>query len=104
LSQQKARFDASHVELVAISVDSPEDSKEFEENKELTMPLLSDPEMKIISAYGVAMKGNDIAVPSVFVVDSSGTIRWFHVGETMMDRPAAEVLLEEAEKLGKQAD
>lgn len=103
MSKQKARFDAANAKLVAVSVDSPEDSKEFKEDKELTLPLLSDPTMKIISAYGVAMKGDDIAVPSTFVIDSTRTIRWIYVGETQMDRPAAEILLEEAEKVGKQA-
>ncbi len=33
------------------------------------------------------MKGDDIAVPSTFVIRRDGAIVWHYVGETMMDRP-----------------
>ena len=62
--------------------------------KGLTLPLLSDPEMKIISAYGVAMDGEDIAVPATFIIDQERRIRWKYVGENMTDRPDSRGLLE----------
>lgn len=73
--------------MVAISVDSAEDSRELIEDLDLTIPLLSDPQMEAISAYGVAMEGEDIAVPATFIVEQDRTIHWQHVGETMADRP-----------------
>jgi peroxiredoxin len=72
---------------VAISVDDPEDSRELIEDLDLTVPLLADPTMEVISAYGVAMEGEDIAVPATFIVRRDKTIYWKHVGETMRDRP-----------------
>jgi peroxiredoxin len=77
---------------VAISVDEVEDSLEFIEDKELTVPLLRDPDMKVIEAYGVAMDGEDIAVPATFIIKQDRTIHWKHIGETMADRPPTEDL------------
>lgn len=83
---------------MAISADEPEDSAEFVAEEAITVRLLSDPDLKVISAYGVAMDGNDIAVPATFILRSDGTIFWSHVGETMADRPDSEGLLALAEK------
>jgi peroxiredoxin len=44
----------------------------------------------VASAYGVAMKGRDIAVPSVFVVKRDRTIAWEKIGENVGDRPSAD--------------
>ncbi len=60
----------------------------------LKMPLLADPGMKVIRAYGVAMKGREIAVPSVFIVGQDRQVLYRHVGESMTDRPEADELLE----------
>ncbi len=42
------------------------------------------------------MKGRDIAVPSIFVVRPDRTIAWSKVGETVSDRPTADVVLAQA--------
>jgi peroxiredoxin len=81
---------------VAISADSSEDSAEFVAEAGVTVPLLADPELKVIGAYGVAMDGSDIAVPASFVVRSDGVVAWSHVGETQTDRPSGAELLEMA--------
>ena len=83
---------------MAISADPPEDSAEFIAEDEITVPLLSDPGLVAISAYGVAMDGNDIAVPAVFVVKQDRTIVWSYVGENMADRPDSAGLLEAAKR------
>jgi peroxiredoxin len=77
---------------VAISVDAAEDSQELVEDEQITIPLLSDPDMTVIKAYGVAMEGEDIAVPATFVVRQDRTIHWKHIGETMADRPPTDEL------------
>jgi peroxiredoxin len=87
------------VSLVAVSADTQEDSRGFIKDLGLRVPLLADPELKVISAYGVAMEGKDIAVPSTFVLDRTGAIRWRYVGENMKDRPAAQILLDQAASL-----
>lgn len=98
MSQRKSEFDDLGRPLVAISVDSAEDSREFTRKKSLTLPLLSDADRKVMSAYGVADADTEIAVPSVFVVSKAGVVIWCHVGETQMDRPSADVILEQLRK------
>jgi peroxiredoxin len=73
-------------------VDEVEDSIELIEDKQISIPLLRDPDMQVIKAYGVAMDGEDIAVPATFVVRQDRTIHWQHIGETMADRPPTEDL------------
>lgn len=59
----------------------------------LHFPLLSDPDLHVTSSYGVAMKGRDIAVPSVYVVRQDHTISFHKVGETVGDRPSPDEVL-----------
>lgn len=87
------------MELVAISVDPVEESVTLANKLGVSFPLLSDPGLKTALAYGVAMKGDEIAVPSVFLVDKTKTIVFEHVGETVTDRPSAGELLERASEL-----
>jgi peroxiredoxin len=68
-------------------VDLPETSKKLHRRLNLDFPLLSDPEMKVIKAYGVAMDGRDIAVPSIFILDSQRRIVWSDVSDDFTDRP-----------------
>ena len=55
--------------------------------------------MKVISAYGLAMDGDDIAVPATLVIDQQKQIHWKYVGEDMTDRPSPEQVLELADKV-----
>lgn len=74
--------------VAAISADPPADSRALVSRLRLTgLPLLSDPDLATIVEWGVAMKGNDLAVPSTFVVGRDGTIRWAYVGSDQSDRP-----------------
>jgi len=66
--------------LAAISYDSPAILKNFAGRKQITFPLLSDPDSKIIRAYGIlnetAPKGPfyGIPYPGTFVVDTNGIV------------------------------
>jgi len=62
----------------------------------VTVPLLADPTLTVIQAYGTAMEGKDIAVPSTFIVGTDRTILWKYIGETMADRPSEEEILQMA--------
>ena len=88
-----AEFKENNISLAAISADTKEDSAEFIEEKGIGVPLLSDPDLTAVKAYGVAMEGQDIAVPATFVIGQDKTIRWKYVGENMTDRPSEEEVL-----------
>lgn len=84
---------------MAISADSAAESRQLRARLGLNFPLLADPEVVVATAYGVAMKQDDIAIPATFVVLPDRRIAWSHVGETPSDRPTNEQLLEQLELL-----
>ena len=80
--------------LAAISVDTEEESRALAKRLELRYPLLRDDGLKTALAYGVAMQGQDIAVPAVFVVLPDGRIFFRQIGENINDRPSNAELLD----------
>lgn len=64
----------------------------------IEFPLLSDPQAQVAQAYGVAMLGEELAIPATFVVRGDGTIAWRHVGETVPDRPPVDVVREQVRR------
>ncbi len=76
---------------MAISVDSPEESRKLCQSQGYTFPFLSDPNAATIRAYGVlhphaGEDGHDIARPAEFLVDRTGTIRWENLTENLLAR------------------
>ena len=89
--QRLADFRARGTAVVAISVDSPEDSRKLCSSRGYTFPFLSDPQAQTIRAYGIlhphgGENGQDIARPAEFLVDSAGIIRWTNLAETIIAR------------------
>jgi peroxiredoxin len=86
--------------LVAIGGDPPASLDAMREELSLPFPLRHDDDLEISRAYGVRedVHGSRVArrqmpVPSVFVTDCDGRIRYAFVGKTPYDRaPIAEVL------------
>jgi peroxiredoxin len=85
----RGELDGARASLVAISVDTREQSAELANKLSLGFPLLADPDLKVANTYGVAMEGRDIAIPAVFVVRPDGVVTFRKVGESMTDRPSA---------------
>jgi peroxiredoxin len=91
-------FTSRNVEVLAISVDSPEESAKLCQSRGYTFPFLSDPAAQTIRAYGIlhahaGEDGHDIARPAEFLVDSSGTIRWVNLTENLLSRLRPEIAL-----------
>ncbi|OBK22502.1 thioredoxin-dependent thiol peroxidase [Mycobacterium asiaticum] len=68
------------IDVVGISPDKPEKLAKFRDAEGLTFPLLSDPERKVLTAYGAygekLMYGKKVTgvIRSTFVVDDKGKI------------------------------
>ena len=89
-----------NVKLYAISVDPPDVSKSFAEKiasdgkGAVNFPLLSDPEHKIIDAYGLrdpayeGQKVYGIPHPAVYVIDKTGKVAWAKIESNYRERPA----------------
>ncbi len=77
--------------LVAVSVDPVEDTNKLAERHGYTFPMLRDPDLATIRAYGVEDVGHDISKPATFVVGADGTIVFVYVGDAPGDRPAEDM-------------
>ena len=89
-----------NVKLYAISVDSPDVSKEFaaklaaDGRGEINFPILSDPDHRMIDAYGLHDPAYDggkfagIPHPAVYVIDKKRIVTWMKVESNYRERPA----------------
>jgi len=89
---------------VAISVDTPEESRDLSSKAGYTFPLLSDRNADVIRRYDLLHKGageggRDIARPAEFLVDRNGTVRWRNLTEDFRVRATPETMLEAARSL-----
>jgi peroxiredoxin len=97
-------FHNAGIRPVAISVDSPEQSKELCGKACYTFPFLSDPNAEVIRRYdllhvGGGPGGHDISRPAEFLVDRSGTVRWTNFAEDIRVRAKAEQMLAAAKSI-----
>jgi peroxiredoxin len=88
------------VKLYAISVDPPDVSREFAQKiasdgkGKVNFPLLSDPDHKIIDAYGLrdpayeGQKHEGIPHPAVYLIDKNGKVVWAKIESNYRERPA----------------
>lgn len=93
LQSHQADFAARSIRIVAISVDAVEKSRDLAKDLGLTFPLLSDPDLTAIRAYGVEDVGNEIAWPSEFLIDRGGGIRWRATAQSVGTRPTSADIL-----------
>lgn len=99
-----ARFEEVGIRPVAISVDSPEESRDLCQKAGYTFPFLSDPKAEAIRRYdlvhaGAGQGGRDIARPAEFLLDSAGTVRWVNLTENYWVRARPEQILEAAKAI-----
>ena len=105
IQQSIDKFNEAGIRPVAISVDSPETSRELAQKNRFTFTILSDdPKVGAIRAYdlvhaGAGEDGGDIARPAEFLLDSTGTVRWINLTENYWRRATPEQMLEAAKGL-----
>ena len=95
-------FQALGYQVIAISTDTPESLKPTADTQQLSYPLLSDRNLSLSAAYGIAFRApkdlesdyakkgitlapipgqkgaSGLLVPTVFIVDTNGIIRWVY--------------------------
>ncbi|MEO6119377.1 MAG: peroxiredoxin family protein [Terriglobales bacterium] len=100
LAANQAKFAQLDVKIVAISVDTPENvRKVWEKAVKRQFAVLTDPELRVIRAYGVlqAAKGTDdadIAIRTSVLVDEKGIEVFRRISKTAADIPKSDELLE----------
>ena len=99
-----ASFNQAGIRPVAISVDSPEVTRDLMRKAGYTFTFLSDPNAEVIRRYdlvhaGAGENGRDIARPAEFLVDRMGTVRWINLTENYWVRARPEDVLDKAKLL-----
>ena len=86
--------------LVAISYDSPDTLKAFAGSRNITFPLISDPQSAIIRAYGILNdaekpggRGYGIPHPGTFIVDRNGVVVSRFFEDAYQERYTASTIL-----------
>jgi peroxiredoxin len=77
--------------IATISVDPPETNHGHRQELGLTFPMLSDVKAETIRRYDLlhvkgGPDGTDISRPAEFLVDSTGTVRWVNLTESVAVR------------------
>ncbi|MGX9671242.1 thioredoxin-dependent thiol peroxidase [Mycobacterium sp. HM-7] len=75
-----AELNEAGLDVIGISPDKPEKLAKFRDNEGLTFPLLSDPDRKVLTAYGAfgekTMYGKTVqgVIRSTFLIDEKGNV------------------------------
>lgn len=88
------------VQILAVSVDSHEDSRKFIQKLkdrfagDLDFPLLEDKNHKVIDRYGIFNPGSKgWPHPATYVIDQRGIVRWKFIETNYKKRPSNEQIL-----------
>lgn len=96
-------FKALDVEILGVSSDPVEKARETKAKVKLPFPILSDHKLEAMEAYGLRNPEHPgdppINIPTLVLIDRTGTIRWVHQSEDYRVRPPATKALSEARKL-----
>jgi len=90
--------------VVGISTDAEDVTRQSSQKLGFTFPVLSDPKAEVVRRYGLLHPGGgpngaDIARPAEFLIDSTGTVRWVNLTESVMVRARPEQVLKAFEEL-----
>ena len=92
LQSQISRFNARKVQVVALSVDEPEDSSAMIRRMNLAFPIASDQFQQVMRAYGVQNPDTqELALHAVYIVDEDRNIFYRKVARR---RPLSQELLD----------
>jgi len=100
LRRRYEQFRQAGAQIVTVSADSVGALAKYKENTSAPFVMLSDTDRKVIKEYGIynPSEHDGVAIPSIFIVDKAGTVRFAHVERTMV-RVRNKKLLEEVQKL-----
>jgi peroxiredoxin len=94
LQQNHVAFQNTGIEVVALAVASLSSVSSAQQAATAAYPVLSDADHQAASGFGVynLLKDN-LAAPSVFIIDTDGQIVWRYIGQNSQDRPGVEQIL-----------
>ena len=58
----------------------------------LEFPILYDESGEIVREYGVFNEGSGYAIPSTFIIDTEGEVRWEFIGSDSHRTPTRDII------------
>lgn len=89
-----SEYQATGAEVVGISTDTVESHKDFAEQKQLPLRLLSDPDGEVSAEYGMKSWLPGRSARGVVVIDKEGKIAYHKVQALSLFRPKDDDVLE----------
>lgn len=95
---------ALDVQVIGVSADPIEKSRETQDKGKILFPILSDAKRVAMEIYGTrnpdhAPDEDPINTPTLVLIDKSGTIRWIYQAEDYRVRAPITQVIAEARKL-----
>ena len=122
MRREKKHFDQSGAQVLLVGMATPSETAAFAERFDVPYPIVSDPKRKLYQAFElgrmkpwdflspiVALKGVSAMaqghlmgltqgdarqLPGVFVIDTTGAIRFHHYSRDPSDHPFPEIILD----------
>ena len=87
-------------EVLAISTDDLSGAESIVGRVGIEFPVLYNSETDVVDAYGVYnLRGDNLAAPATFIIDSTGIVRWSYISRRTGDRPKTSEIIEQLKKL-----
>ena len=80
--------------MLAISTDDLTGAQSIVDKVGIEFPVLYNSDTDVVDAYGVYnLRGDSLAAPATFIIDTEGIVRWSHVSRRTSDRPRTSEIL-----------
>ena len=100
MSERYNDFKKAGAQIIAINAEASTEQADFKKTKNIEYMFLSDPEIVAIKKYGIFNEqDNTHVIPSIFIIDKNGVIRWKYVGKNAGDRPQPDAVLEALKRI-----
>ena len=97
MQKELKKIEAADVQVVGVSYDSADVLQKFAKDRKIRYPLLSDPESRMIRAYGVLNekaggRAKGVPHPGTFVIARDGKIHAILPGTVRQRHPVADLI------------
>ena len=80
--------------MIAISTDTAENAAKMVDEHGIRFPVLHDTDGSVSRAWGTYdVLGDGLAAPSTFLIDGTGALAAWKIGQNILDRPSAGEIL-----------
>lgn len=121
LHRSKTQFEDNNLQIILVGLGTPDRAESFKKQFSLSFPIICDPEKKLYKTFGLGrgsvasfaspallLKGlktlsrgqtlgmprdDVLQMPGVFLIDTSGNIRYAHYSKDPSDNPSIGTLL-----------